>query len=558
MAQARVPVRSDTSTTVDPVVQGWIDAYGESAVATWMAVQSEEAYRNYIPVEKMGAIHDQTTKIVMGLGGNRSGKSYTTFFEFMGRCLGVWPKSLEYKHDPNWRPIKAWVVTRDYPLLREAIDEYFQMLLPQHWIESWNTNQHILQLKNLRDPTQKGSKVSFRSADAGPRKMESAAVDLVFVDEEVRKDVWDALITRTVSKRGSILLAMTPDNGFSWTYDKLYQKYYSPDEKVRARTREWLSVVEATMYDNPHLDPDEIRLLEDAFDDEIVREVRVLGHYAELSGEMVFNATALARMRAHQSGPIESSGSLKVYEPWMEHGVYVIGADVASGVTSGDYSAAVVYEKRNSRVVAVWRGHCQPDEFARHLVDVASRYKNPLMVVERQNHGTSTLIALRDLGYHNLYTHSSSDRVSWSTPSSLLGWDTNPRTKDEAIDYLRSLIGTKTKESTIVVPDATVMHELGAFVYYTDKIPERSPHKLVGRCGAKYGEHDDTVIALAIAAAVSRGEVVRSLTPEPLPPERTPGTFANLLREVESEYEEARRGKQMAVGYGAALLGEVI
>lgn len=532
-----------TEPETDPLVQEWIDKYGEKAVLeAWHAAKSEEDYRGYQPYPKQLLFHLSDTKIVQFLAGNKSGKTWCAVMDLLIHATGELPDALEPYRDQifrkPWKPGKFWVITRDYPTLREAVHEYFEKFLPEHWIEGWNANEHILRVKQ-------GSKISFRSADAGHLKLESAAVDGILVDEECIWPVFNALLARTLSTGGWIKLAMTAESGFTWTYHKFYRR------KDQEETKKWLTVIEATTYENPYIDEEQIELAESMWaDDDIIRQVRLLGQYAEVTGEMVFSPHALARARKKTRPALRRDGILSIYRDPQPDGIYIVGCDVASGVPDGDFSAIVVVDRNNWETVAYGKIRCQPDEFADHIAHAGKLYGNALVAVERQNHGLSTLITLRERGYLNLYCHTDRDRVRYTTPSSNLGWSTTASTKEEMLDNLRSLFGTKTVEGELEIPQDEILDEMAVFVYYTAEVPkDRGTHKVLGRCGAKSGHHDDLVIALAIAARVAK-ELYPHVDQLPPSPEEIPGTLANIRRQIEQEIEEESALPKMKVGSG--------
>jgi len=529
------PSKPSSKRKYDPQVAQWIEKYGEAAVIeAWSATKNESLYRGYEPYPKQLEFHLAPTKIVQFLAGNKAGKTWCAVMDLLMHATGEIPVSMEPYRDQifrkPWQPGKFWVITRDYPTLREAVHEYFEKFLPNHWIESWNANEHILRLAQ-------GSKISFRSADAGPLKLESAAVDGILVDEECIWAVFNALMARTLSTGGWIKFAMTAESGFTWTYHKFYRR------REQEAVKKWLTVITATTYDNPYIDEEQIDLAESMWaDDDIIRQVRLLGQYAEVTGAMVFSPHALARYRKQTCAPNRKHGILDIYQEPQADGIYIVGADVASGVPDGDFSAIVVLERNNWEVVACGKIRCQPDEFADHVALAADFYGHALVAVERQNHGLSTLITLRERGYHHLYCHTARDRVNHTTPSDALGWSTTASTKEEMIDNLRSLFGTRKGEGDLVLPSDEILDECGVFVYYSGDVPKyRGTHKTVGRCGAKSGHHDDYVIALAIAARVAK-ELYPAAQPRAITPAETPGTFANLKREIELEIADGEKG----------------
>ncbi|MBX6362207.1 MAG: hypothetical protein IRZ03_19320, partial [Acidobacterium ailaaui] len=80
---------------------------------------------------------------------------------------------------------------------------------------------------------------------------------------------------------------------------------------------------------------------------------------------------------------------------------YFIGADVAKGLVTGDYSAATVYDDQRN-LVALWHGHIDPDLFAEELYKLGTWYNDALIAIEENNHGLTVLNKLKDR-YWNLY-----------------------------------------------------------------------------------------------------------------------------------------------------------
>ena len=105
--------------------------------------------------------------------------------------------------------------------------------------------------------------------------------------------------------------------------------------------------------------------------------------------------------------PVEnlaSSSFVHVWEPPEEDTAYVIGADVAEGLKHGDYSSAhVVAVGDETRVVAEWHGHIEPDLFAYELFKLGTWYNTALVLPEVNNHGLTTVTELRKLGYRRIW-----------------------------------------------------------------------------------------------------------------------------------------------------------
>lgn len=182
--------------------------------------------------------------------------------------------------------------------------------------------------------------------------------------------------------------------------------------------------------------------------------------------------------------PSDEFGMLKIWDMPEPHEEYVIGADPAEGLANGDFSVADVIRKRDMKTVARLRGHIDPDQFG-HALDKLGRFYNfALMGVEINNHGLAVVQRLRDLFYTNLYRREKGLDERFEESTSKLGWKTDMRTKPLAIDYLVEAI----REGYVIDYDIVFVEE--AFSYVRDDN---------GRTNAEEGDHDDTVMAKAIA-----------------------------------------------------------
>lgn len=234
------------------------------------------------------------------------------------------------------------------------------------------------------------------------------------------------------------------------------------------------------------------------------------------SGKNVFNALALQQME-EEAQPVEETEYYKIspgdtheeftlervpFEPnekakdftykaplkiWKhpEPGrEYVIGGDVAEGLENGDYSVAEVVDTTSMETVARWRGHIDPDKFGEIIGALGSYYNYALVGVEVNNHGLTTIQKLRDTYYTNLYKRDRGYDEDFEEPTSNLGWKTDVRTKRLMIDDLIRII----REGINKDRDIVFINEAFSFI-----------RDARGRTKAEEGEHDDTVMAKAIA-----------------------------------------------------------
>lgn len=175
---------------------------------------------------------------------------------------------------------------------------------------------------------------------------------------------------------------------------------------------------------------------------------------------------------------------LKIWEHPLPGREYVIGGDVAEGLADGDFSVAEVVDTTTMATVARWRGHIDPDKFGEIIGALGTYYNFALVGVEVNNHGLTTIQKLRDTFYTNLYKRDKGYDEDFEEPTSNLGWKTDVKTKRLMIDDLIRLI----REGIVRDQDEVFINEAFAFVR-----DER------GRMNAEDGEHDDTVMAKAIA-----------------------------------------------------------
>lgn len=178
-------------------------------------------------------------------------------------------------------------------------------------------------------------------------------------------------------------------------------------------------------------------------------------------------------------------GRMHLWEHPDKMDAYVIGADVAEGKIHGDYSSAHVISMRTGLVAAEWHGHIEADLYGEHLYALGMMYNTALLGVEVNNHGLSTLHALRRLEYPRLYyRHNLSDRTGRQTNE--MGWRTMINTKALMIDELAAAVRNGHAYGGIQIWGEHTIAELKTFVRDPDGKTHGSPH-------------DDRVISLAIA-----------------------------------------------------------
>lgn len=178
---------------------------------------------------------------------------------------------------------------------------------------------------------------------------------------------------------------------------------------------------------------------------------------------------------------------LKVFVQPNPSRKYVLGGDPAEGV-GGDSSVIEVYDRLTLEQVAEFTSDkIKPKEFARLVDKVARYYNNALAVIESNNHGYAVLDELKTL-YTNIYKRQVFDEKTKSE-SKKLGFKTDAHTRDLILDELEELL----MDCCVKINSATLQKELFTFIVNED-----------GKRIAKSGQHDDTIMASAIALKIAR------------------------------------------------------
>ncbi|MHC5541387.1 terminase large subunit domain-containing protein [Singulisphaera rosea] len=175
---------------------------------------------------------------------------------------------------------------------------------------------------------------------------------------------------------------------------------------------------------------------------------------------------------------------------------YVLGADVAEGLETGDYDGCPVFDADSWEQVAEIHGHFEPDEYADKLMAVSDAYNFAEVVVERNNHGHSVLLAFK------LAKDENGEPCPFESVAighdDKPGWLTNVKTKAPGIDMIAECL----RDGLITIRSAALLHEL-----HTYKRLKK------GKLGAPSGFHDDLVMGLCILLSYLRLRGQRGTVP---------------------------------------------
>lgn len=214
------------------------------------------------------------------------------------------------------------------------------------------------------------------------------------------------------------------------------------------------------------------------------------------TGKPAFNRLAVLKQRKNVCAPLargtfigtkwldQPRGDVRIWQDPLPGHPYVIGADVATGTTGGDYSAAIVLNMRTLEQVASIHGLIPPHDFAVLLNTIGRHYNKAIVAIEVNHIGLAVQDPLiRTFYYPNLHPWKGKPDQIRRTPSRLYGWVTNVATRPLLLDAGRKVIN----KELICLHEEGLLQELIEFSLND-----------AGKYEARAG-HDDRVIALLIA-----------------------------------------------------------
>lgn len=391
----------------------------------------------YEPHNGQQLVHDSVAPRRVLACGVRWGKS---------RCAAM--EAIAAAMEPRERSM-GWVVAPTYDLAEKCSREVFIIAAEhlRHRIIKLKESEKKLVLRNLAGGV---SEIRGKSAD-NPVSLLGEGLDWVIIDEasRLKPTIYEShLSQRLIDKKGWLLAISTP-RGKGWFYD-LFRLGQGDDPQYES----W----NAPSWQNPHLDRDLIEAERERLPERVFRQ--------EYGAEFLEGSGAVFRyVREAATGEFqEPTGS---YDDW-----YFAGLDLAKSI---DHTVLVIMNARREVV--------HFDRFHRldwglqisRVAEAAMKYNNANILVDSTGKGEPVYERLceEDLNV-DPYTFTQ-------------------KSKAALIDNLAMMLERK----QIVLPKRklcpVLVDELEAFQYsVTDSGNVKS--------GAPSGQHDDAVIALALAA----------------------------------------------------------
>ena len=257
--------------------EGELDAEAIALLEEMERVLASNPLQGYRPHPKQAEFHAAKTKIKAFFGGNRSGKTVACIVDSLIQCVDEECLPTRLKPYKKWDPpFHAWVAAPKFekhedtilPMLRKFAPK--TQLMDGKFDKAYQKQRRILEFAN-------GSTMAFKTYDQDVDAFASAAIHRIHWDEEPDgehgRQIRQEARARLISTAGDEIFGMTPLLGLSWVYDEIWER----------RFEDGVSVVTASMADNPWNPPDEI----DAFSRGLSKEeraARVEGRFVHFGG----------------------------------------------------------------------------------------------------------------------------------------------------------------------------------------------------------------------------------------------------------------------------------
>tara|TARA_R110001583_G_scaffold21394_7_gene81255 strand:+ start:1543 stop:3324 length:1782 start_codon:yes stop_codon:yes gene_type:complete len=163
---------------------------------------------------------------------------------------------------------------------------------------------------------------------------------------------------------------------------------------------------------------------------------------------------------------------------------YIVAVDTAHGIEDGDFSCIQVLDRVGREQVAEYYARTPPDVVAKQARLVSLFYNNALLIPEIDGPGLAVIKELLDSDYQNLFVRN----INASNWTQRYGFRTQSKGERDAII---AATAQAVRLETHVFNSLRLLSEYKVFVETSTR-----------RCEAMPGEHDDAVMAMAIAIYV--------------------------------------------------------
>jgi len=452
--------------------------------------------------------HEARNEIRLLLGGTGTSKTTTGSFETACYMTGYNPIRDESYQVPN----ECWAVClrlKDQgPIIRDAMARMLPYMRGKdgQLRPGWRYFKQDALFEIKKNLPGAGSILRLKQQEDGPEAFFGGRPLSIWIDEErdgaTGERIFNQIMARTTP--GQILhifLTMTPEHGFSWTHQRLY-------DRTSERLVPGVYVLEVSKRDlvkskGGFITEEEIKKEEGKWD-EYEAAAKIEGRFSPMGTSPFFRAKFIIEQMedAPQGTPVVLENTLGRYLPQEKEDSigrlyrsresgreYVAAWDPSSGVR-GDFSVVVVFDRHTlTEVYHASSDRIPPDEFAfKYVLPAANYFNEAKLAVEINGEGGGVALdAVRS--YENIYYRTIFDKTSVQGTQSI-GWRTTEETRRRAFDSLNKCLCDKKWH-----PSYQLLQQMG---YIVKKPMDRGGF----RPDHPDGKHDDHVVAAGIALAV--------------------------------------------------------
>ena len=258
-------------------------------------------------------VHACDANIIGVSGGNQSSKTTTCTIEDLIKATRVIPDSLKGIYPESKLPKKKVnrirIICEDYQngILKHNLPNLMRWtprsyLIDGRWERSWSAEKMQLTLIHPEEK-QICATIELMTNNAEVGTFQGPPIDRVRYDEEPREDIFDENLLRFVtSDHLDIAFGMTPTNGLSWVYDRLWNKDQVQNNSVR-----WFQLCSIS---NPKANLNTLREICKNINRYDELKMRLLGEWISLSG-LVYGT--YFKRRVHVIAPEKLGLSQGVY-----------------------------------------------------------------------------------------------------------------------------------------------------------------------------------------------------------------------------------------------------
>lgn len=322
----------DPAVLEDPEVLALLSLANES-------VDENPLYR-YVPHARQLIFHEHRVKTKAFVGGNRSGKSTATVIDCLVQALDedAVPEALrKYRIWPKGTKFKCRFITPDYGKPYQSLLETIQEWVPPSQLKggSWETaykdKDHIVRFAN-------GSVFDFMTTEQPPSKHGGSARHRIVWDEEPPdtedgERIYTQARMRIADYHGDMLWGFTPiSEKLGWVFDEIHDTAVEEGEQISERVwlnqAEGLLLVQASIYENPHLS-------------EEGREDAIAGIRGEQKAAVTEGVFTSAKGLVYEEFDPQVGGMHVVPEEWIDRDL-VKGLEHLDGIDPGQVETAVL------------------------------------------------------------------------------------------------------------------------------------------------------------------------------------------------------------------------